>query len=182
MQCTAHPFVPGAPGCAPALLSHRPVNLSQPPWDLDQPRSRSSSVSSMFTSPSSRDLLLSHVLMLSHPRLCHLRELRASLCRPEPRSERPHLTAPAPPARPLLRGAAPAPAPGSGGDSSPPSPHLPPAAAPVPAAAEPRNGKPPLFASPRPFTGCAGRPVPLHGSGSRKAPRDGINPFCAGAE
>lgn len=64
-------------GVHPALLSHRPVNLFPLTASLrsgSPPPPVSALSSSILTRPSSRrDLLISHVLMLSHPRLCHLR-------------------------------------------------------------------------------------------------------------
>lgn len=111
LQCTADPFVPGAPGCTQPcfLIALLTFSLSQPPLVSGSPPPPISSLSSsILTRPSSGcDLLISRVLVLSHPSAGS-----SGLRWPRPRSARPHLShSPATPAAPLGR----CPSPSTGG-------------------------------------------------------------------
>lgn len=206
---------PGNTEVHPALLSHRPVNLSPltaSPVSGSPPPPISSLPSSILTRPSCRcDLLISHVLMLSPPSARELWAL-ALLRWPRARPLRSHLRVTAQPAWLLLRDAAPAPISEEWSNSMLPSPQLvsscrsrcccghrlPPSPAQgwihTCARCQPSS---PSHQQPSPKKAkhrlCLHLSVhsqavnadcrsPFHGSDSRKALQDGINPFCTGAE
>lgn len=106
---------PGNTEVHPALLSHCPANLfplTASPVSGSPPPPISSLPSSILTRSSSRrDLLISHVLMLSQPCLCQRQAtLGPGICSDGPElTHCGHISVPAQPARQLLWDAAPAP-------------------------------------------------------------------------
>lgn len=196
---------PGNTEVHPALLSHCPVHLfpltassvsGSPPPPISSLRS------SILTRPSSRcDLLISHVLMLSHPCLCQRQAtLGPGICSDGPElAHCGHISVTAQPAWLLLRDAAPAPR-TEEWTQFPPSLQLQ-----IPALLQAQAGSvrarrqrsSPSHQQPSPKKAkhrlClhlslhsqavnADCRSPFRGSDSRKALQDGINPFCTGAE
>lgn len=196
---------PGKTEVHPALLSHHPVNLFPLTASLvsgSPPPPIPSLSSSILTRPSSRcDLLISRVLMLSHPRFWNSGPWHL-LWWPRPRSLRPHGSVPA---QPASNGTLPQRQYGRRGrNSTLPSPRLLSSCNPgapagtgwIRSRARCRRSSPGrqqpspkkakhrlcLHLSVHSQAVKADCRSPFHGSDSRKALQDGINPFCTGAE